>query len=296
MTSTPSRLVSAASQELARAGVPSPRYDAEELLCWVVEVSRAQLVALAELTHEQEAAYRAAVARRASREPLQHITGTAAFRHLELQVGPGVFVPRPETELMAGVAIDELRSVSATTATPRAVDLCSGSGAVALALATEAPGTQVTAVELSPDAHSYAVRNTAGHDVDVRLGDMAVATDDLAGRAHVVTANPPYVPLDAYESVAPEVRDFDPSLALWSGDDGLDAIKVVARTAARLLVDGGLVVCEHANAQAESAVAVFSDTGDFAHVRDHRDLAGRARFVTARRVPRRSAAAGTMDA
>jgi release factor glutamine methyltransferase len=141
---------------------------------------------------------------------------------------------------------------------------------------------------------TWAQRNATGVDIDLRCGDMADAFSELEGRVHVVTANPPYIPLAAYESVELEVRDFDPAVALWSGEDGLDAIRLVAARAASLLVDGGLVVCEHADVQGELALAVFSATGAWAHVRDHVDLTGRPRFVTARRVPRRASRTGTI--
>ena len=159
------------------------------------------------------AAYDALLARRAAREPLQHLTGTAYFRHVELLVGPGVFVPRPETELLAGWAIDALADVEQ----PVVVDLGTGSGAIAKAMADEVPGARVHAVELDDAAHGWAERNLAGTGVDLRHGDMADAFDDLAGTVDVVICNPPYIPLDAWESVEPEVRDHDPQLALWSG-------------------------------------------------------------------------------
>jgi len=285
-------LVAAAERRLAAAGVESPRHDAVALLAWALGVDRSAL-ATTPIGADAEAVYDSAVTRRSDRVPLQHITRSAGFRYLDLEVGPGVFVPRPETEVMAGAAVDELRRlVAAGNPSPVAVDLCSGSGAVAVALASEVPGCQVTAVEVSAAAHAYAVRNAAGHDVDVRLGDIADAVDDLAGRVDVVVANPPYIPLDAYESVAREAREFDPALALWSGPDGLDAIREVATVSARLLVDGGLVLCEHADVQGDSAPAVFAAGGVWSEVRDHPDLAGRPRFVTARRVARRTAATG----
>jgi release factor glutamine methyltransferase len=198
--------------------------------------------------------------------------------------------------MLAGAAVDEARRLAAEGSSPLVVDLCAGSGAVALAVAAEEPRARVVAVEVSPEAHAYAVRNAAriAPAVDVRLGDMATAVDDLTGAVHIVTANPPYIPLSAYESVAVEARDHDPARALWSGSDGLDDIRVVSDVAARLLVDRGLVVCEHADVQRAAAVAVFSDDGRWRDVRDHRDLAGRDRFVSARRVAR-SGSAGTMS-
>ena len=195
-----------------------------------------------------------------------------------------MFVPRPETELLAGWAVEQALALRETGAveSPVLVDLCTGSGAVAKALADEVPGARVHAVELDEPAHAWAVRNLEGTGVDLRQGDMATAFEELRGTVDVVTCNPPYIPLDAWESVAPEARDHDPHLALFSGRDGLDAIRVLERRAAVLLRPGGLVGFEHADVQGESAPAVFAATGRWVDVRDHRDLAGRPRFVTAR--------------
>ncbi len=219
---------------------------------------------------------------RADRVPLQHLTGTAAFRHVELAVGPGVFVPRMETELLAGWAVERAAELARAGAEPVVVDLCTGSGAIAASLADEVPGARVHAVELDPGAHAWAVRNLAGSGVDLRLGDMADAFPDLDDTVDVITCNPPYIPLEAFESVAPEARDHDPTLALWSGQDGLEAMRLLERTAARLLRPGGSVGAEHADVQGESAPRIFTATGRWREVRDHRDLAGRARYVTAR--------------
>jgi release factor glutamine methyltransferase len=288
-------LLADATQRLVDADVESARHDAETLLAWVLGLPRWGLGTAAAPTPAQRDAFAAALARRSSREPLQHITGTAGFRYLDLEVGPGVFVPRPETEVLAGQAVSELRTLLGRgIAQPRAVDLCTGSGAVAAALASEVPEAGVTAVELSPEAWAFAVRNAEPYGVDVRLGDIAHAVDDLTEQVEVVTANPPYIPLDAFESVATEARDFDPPLALWSGEDGLDAIRSVAEVAARLLVDGGLVLCEHADSQGEAAPGVFAAAGHWRQVRDHADLSGRPRFVSARRAPRRPGSAGTI--
>ncbi len=281
------RVLADATARLDAAGVESARHDAETLLGHVLGTGRSGLPRAGDLTADQAAEFESVVVRRTAREPLQHITGRAAFRYLDLEVGPGVFVPRPETEVLAGVAIDELnRLVDGGVEHPVALDLCTGSGALAVSMATEAAGSVVIAIELSEEAVAYARRNAAGHQVEVRLGDIADAADDLAGLVSVVTANPPYIPLTAWESVEAEVRDHDPAVALWSGEDGLDAIAVVAEVAARLLVDGGLIVCEHADVQGDTAAAIFATSGEWTAVRDNRDLAGRPRFVTARRAPR----------
>ena len=282
MTTSSRTALRTATATLAAAGVPSPDFDAAELLAHVLGTTRARLPLVEELPPGRREAYDDLVARRARREPLQHLTGSAAFRHVELAVGPGVFTPRPETELLAGWGVDRAREVLAAGRTPVVVDLCTGSGAIALAVATEVPESEVHAVELSEDAFAWAARNLAGSGVDLRQGDMAGAFDDLDGTVDVVLCNPPYIPLDAYESVAREARDHDPHVALFSGDDGLEAMRVLERVAARLLRPAGVVGAEHADVQGESAPAVFSAAGRWADVRDHRDLAGRDRYLTAR--------------
>jgi release factor glutamine methyltransferase len=271
-----------AAEQLAGAGVASPERDADLLLAHVLDVGLGRLPLVDELTGPQHEQYAVLVARRAAREPLQHLTGTAAFRHVELAVGPGVFVPRPETELLAGWAIEHAQLAAGVSRPPVVVDLCAGSGAIAKAVADEVPDAVVHAVELDEGALAWAERNLAGTGVDLRHGDLATAFDDLAGTVDVVVCNPPYIPLEAWESVAAEARDHDPHLALFSGDDGLDAMRVLEQRAALLLRPGGVVGAEHADVQGESAPAVFAATGRWQDVADHRDLAGRARFVTAR--------------
>lgn len=259
---------------LAAAGVPSPRYDAEVLAAHSLGISRKEL-----WRHDSAGPeFAAYVDRRAGREPLQHITGEAPFRHLLLAVGPGVFVPRPETEQVVDAVLARLTGLEQ----PRVVDLCTGSGAIALAVATEVAGSRVHAVEADPGAFVWAERNRAATaaDVDLRLGDMADAFLELDGTVDVVVSNPPYIPVGAVIR-DPEVATHDPALALWSGDDGLDAMRVVEQVAARLLRPDGHVVVEHADLQGESAPAVFTAAGRWADVRDHQDLAGRDRYLTA---------------
>ena len=266
--------VRAAVGELAAAGVPSPRFDAEELAAFSLGVERRDLWRAPAVGPD----FSSYVRRRVAREPLQHITGRAHFRHLTLAVGRGVFVPRPETE----VVVDAVLSAALGTSRPVVVDLGTGSGAIALAVADELRSARVHAVEADPAAHAWAARNCAGSAVDLRLGDMADAFPDLDGAVDVVVSNPPYIPVGAVVR-DPEVATHDPVLALWSGADGLDAVRVVERVAARLLRPGGTVVVEHADLQGESAPAVFAATGRWTGVADHRDLAGRDRYLTARR-------------
>lgn len=272
----PRDVLAAAAGRLREAGVASPEHDAAELLAHVLGTTRGSLALIDDVPADRLGEYDALVARRAAREPLQHLTGVAHFRHVELLVGPGVFVPRPETELLAGWAVEHATAASVV------VDLCTGSGAVAKVVADEVPGARVHAVELDEPAYAWAQRNLAGTGVDLRQGDFATAFDDLLGTVDVVTCNPPYIPLEAWESVAPEARDHDPHLALFSGADGLDAIRVLADRAARLLRPGGVLGFEHADVQGESAPAVLAATARWVDVRDHLDLAGRPRFTTAR--------------
>jgi release factor glutamine methyltransferase len=269
------RLLEEATEALVRGGVASPRHDAETLLSHVTGVPRLALVRQAKPDGIQKSLFLELVAARARRIPLQHLTGSVAFRYVDLDVGPGVFVPRPETEMLAGWAIERANALES----PLVVDLCTGSGAIALSLVHEVPGARVHAVELDELAFGWAQRNLDGTGVDLRLGDIADAFADLDGTADIVVANPPYIPLDAWESVAPEARDHDPALALWSGDDGLDAMRVVEQTAWRLLKAGGVVGAEHADVQGESAPEVFG--ARWAEVRDNVDLAQRPRYVTA---------------
>lgn len=278
----PRTLLASARKQLEEAGVDSPDADAAILLAHVLDTDRNRLFLVDDVAEHHEKAYADLLARRAEREPLQHLTGVAYFRHVELAVGPGVFVPRPETELLAGWAIDQ----AATIDQPVVVDLCTGSGAIAKSIADEVPGADVHAVELSEDAYPWAVRNLTGTGVDLRQGDMAEAFTDLDGSVDVLVCNPPYIPLEAWESVAAEARDHDPDLALFSGQDGLDAIRVLERRAAELLRSGGVVGFEHADEQGPDgqnggAPAVFAATGRWQDVRDHLDLAGRPRFTTA---------------
>lgn len=260
------------------AGVASPDADVSLLVSHVLGVGLGRLDLLDDVSAADAAVIEALVERRARRIPLQHLTGRAWFRHVELAVGPGVFVPRPETELLAGWAIESCAGL----AEPVVVDLCTGSGAIAKAVADEVPGARVHAVEMDPDAHAWAERNLAGTGVDLRLGDMAHAFDDLVGTVDVLVCNPPYIPLEAWESVAVEARDHDPHLALFSGEDGLEAMRVLEERGAQLLRTGGVLGAEHADVQGESAPGVFVATGRWSDVRDHKDLAGRARFLTAR--------------
>jgi release factor glutamine methyltransferase len=278
-------VIAEAARRLGEAGVESPRVDAELLLAHVLGVPRPRLVTLDEVPDDVVARFGALLDQRADRVPLQHLTGRAPFRHLELAVGPGVFVPRPETELLAGWVLEQLAGTSA----PVVVDLGAGSGALALAVAQEHPGARVTAVERDPGAigwtrHNAAARAAAGDTpVDVVAGDMTdpALLRELEGSVDVVVSNPPYVPDGA--RVPQEVADHDPPLALWGGPDGLDVVRGLLVTAARLLRPGGALGIEHADQQGAALPALVRASGGWTDVADHRDLAGRPRFTTARR-------------
>lgn len=279
-------LLADAAGTLGQAGVPTPRVDAEILLAHVLDRDRGALAAVDDVAADQALAFTELLHRRLRREPLQHLTGQAAFRHVSLAVGPGVFVPRPETEVMTGWVIDQL---IARGGAPVVLELCTGSGAIAAALADEVPAAAIHAVELDQAALDFAERNLAGTGVRLALGDLADALwlfPGLAGRCDVVVANPPYIPLEAFESVAPEARDFDPPVSLWSGSDGLDAIRGVLAVAGEALTAGGVLAFEHAEVQSAAVVSLTAATGAFADVRDNLDLTGRPRYVTATRVPR----------
>ena len=280
-------LLHQAATRLREVGVSSAESEARQLLAYAAGVELARLPLLDAVEDAQAAYFQTLINKRSRRIPLQHLTGRAHFRYLEVEVGPGVFVPRPETEVMTGWAIEQLRPMVYAVARgesrhlPVVVELGTGSGAVAKSIALELTGTRVHAVELSEEAAAYAARNLADTTVELHVQDMIGALPELNGSVDLVIANPPYIPLDAFESVVPEARDYDPPLALFSGDDGLDAIKVVAAEAARLLRPAGLLCVEHADVQGESAQQVLVQHGAFAGVRDHLDLNGRPRFVTA---------------
>ncbi|MEN2739087.1 peptide chain release factor N(5)-glutamine methyltransferase [Microbacterium sp. X-17] len=271
---------------LAQAGVPDPEVDADLLLAFVLGVGRGRVQALvvmdAAIDADDARRVRELAARRATREPLQHITGTAPFRSLELAVGPGVFVPRPETEQVVQFAIDALRAVP--SAEPVGVDLGTGSGAIALAMATEVPHARVYAVEKSPEAFAWTRRNVesvGAANLQAVLGDLADALPELDGAVDVVISNPPYVPDDAIPR-DPEVRLFDPAAALYGGADGLDVVRVISGVARRLLRPGGTLVLEHGELQGAQIRELLTADG-WRAAATHRDLTTRDRATTALR-------------
>lgn len=272
-----------ATATLAAAGVPTPDIDAELLAAHALGLSRGALAAASirgdAVPPDAAPDFTALITRRAAREPLQHLTGTAPFRHLELRVGPGVFVPRPETEMVAQLAIDALRAVPDPE--PIAVDLGTGSGAIALAMATEVPHAQVHAAENAVEAFIWAKENFAAHAPHARLAfiDLADAFTELDGTVAVLVSNPPYVPDDAIPR-DPEVRLYDPPSALYGGADGLDVVRVLSQVGQRLLRPGGMLIIEHGEWQGAPIRELLSAEG-WRATATHPDLTTRDRATTA---------------
>lgn len=268
----------------AAAGIPDPRVDAELLLAHVLSTSRGGVQAAAirgdRLDEDAVVKLPGLVDRRCAREPLQHLTGVAPFRSLELAVGPGVFVPRPETEMVAQLAIDAL--AAAASPSPVAVDLGTGSGAIALALATEVPRARVYAAENSVEAFIWAKDNAArigAENLTLAFVDLADAFPELDGTVSVVASNPPYVPDDAIPR-DPEVQRYDPPAALYGGPDGLDAVRVLSRVGLRLAHPGGTIVIEHGEWQGAAIRDILAADG-WRAAATHPDLTTRDRATTA---------------
>jgi release factor glutamine methyltransferase len=271
---------------LSAAGITDADVDAELLIGHVLGLSRGEVHArliLNDLVNDEDARLiRALVSRRAAREPLQHILGVAWFRSLTLEVGPGVFVPRPETEQLAQMAIDALRLLPDPA--PIGVDLGTGSGAIALAMATEVPHARIFAVEKSAEAMPWTTKNFANLAADnatLIQGDLADAFAELNGTVAVVASNPPYIPTDAIPR-DPEVQLHDPHLALYGGDDGLDVVRLVSQTGLRLARAGGALMMEHGELQGEDIRNILTADG-WRAAATHRDLLGRDRYTSATR-------------
>jgi release factor glutamine methyltransferase len=282
-----SPVLARATRALADAGVASPRVDVELLAAHVLGIGRGRLALTDTIRADELRRLNELVARRAQRIPLQHLLGSAAFRHIEVAVGPGAFVPRPETELLAGWGIE---AAAAAGPTPVVVDLCSGTGAIALSVAHELPAARVTAVERSAAALEWLRRNAAEQAragdprIEVLAGDV---TDPqvlarLCGSVDVVLCNPPYVPVGT--DVPVEVSDHDPAEAVFGGSDGLEVIGPVIALAAALLRPGGVVGIEHDDVHATAVPELLRADGRFVDVADHDDLSGRPRYATARRI------------
>jgi release factor glutamine methyltransferase len=275
-------IIGHAAKQFEKVGIDSAVADAELLAGHVLGLSRggvqAACISRVEISAEEADLIFINYGRRQAREPLQHIIGVAYFRNLELNVGSGVFIPRPETEFVAQLAINELLALDS----PITVDLGTGSGAIALSIATEVPGCKVFAVEKSPEAIVFTQKNFekyAGSNAQLSAGDLSDCFPELNGKVSLVVSNPPYIPEQAIPR-DPEVRLFDPALALYGGTDGMSVMHKVSATARRLLVPGGRLVVEHADSQGLQVCQLLLADG-FSQVQSHQDLTGRDRAVSA---------------
>jgi release factor glutamine methyltransferase len=270
------------TDSLTQAKVPNPQVDAYWLICHAAGISRAEMLNRMTfdlgLTDPQREILLVALEKRMQRIPLQHITGSAGFRDFELKVGPGVFIPRPETEMVVQLGIDYLNQIPATSV---ALDIGSGSGAIAIALAREVKNVRVIAVEASEAAAVYTAQNI--HDlapgVELRVGDFQENVLDMSGTLDLLISNPPYIPVDAIP-IDQEVREHDPDLALYGGQDGLDVIREIIQFGPLLLKRGGMMVLEHADGQSDAVCELLLEEG-FSKVQAHSDLTERLRSVSA---------------
>ena len=271
----------AATATLASAGIDSARTDAELLAAHSAGTDRGRLALLDTADAEFFDRFDAAVSERALRTPLQHITGTAPFGPVQLHVGPGVFIPRPETESLLEWALAQPLHSDAVI-----LDLCTGSGALAIALASQRPRARVIAVDDDATALDYARRNALNTSVRLVHGDVTDAglLPELAGTVDLVVANPPYIPLGT--ALEPEVAQHDPAHALFGGLDGMAVIAPLVHSAAGWLKPGGLLAVEHDDTTSDATARIIRETGVFGDVTAHLDLAGRPRFVTARAMQR----------
>jgi release factor glutamine methyltransferase len=268
-------------EQLATAGFAE--VEAEHLLAHTLGISRMDLhnpltvegalTAIGDMSVVEETFWKL-LDRRCAHEPLQYLTGVAYFRHLEIKVGPGVLVPRPESELLVEAALTYIEKIDGPVSV---VDLGSGSGALALSIATEAKNTHVIAVEKSADAIIWLKENVSFIDEKVRILESDVATALEGVKCDVVIANPPYVP-DAQE-LPRDVQEYEPAVALFGGADGMQSPRLFIATASRLLKSGGFLAIEHHESQGQQIAGVLSN--DFTDIILHNDLTSRPRFTTA---------------
>ena len=277
-----SELLSESSGKLKEAGVASAIVDAELLACYCLGISRSELSIMVatnqEFPTDSLEHFESSLARRVARQPLQHITGSAPFRRLELKVGPGVFTPRPETEQVVGFALERISNWPS----PLIVDLCAGSGAIAISLATEISGSTVFAVEKSSEAFVYLSENAAGYglaEANLRNEDLQNSLPELDEKVDLVISNPPYIPNDAIP-IDLEVQLHEPSMSLYGGVDGLDVVRQISTRAMKLLKPGGLLVMEHADTQS-SAIGKLLLAEGWLEIVARADLAGKDRMISA---------------
>lgn len=277
-----SELLSEASKKLQEAGVVSAAVDAELLASFCLGISKSELAIMVATNQEFPAdsleSFYNALAKRVARQPLQHITGRAFFRHLELEVGPGVFTPRPETEQVVEFGLEKISGMQA----PVIIDLCSGSGAIAISLATEILGSKVFAVEKSKEAFVYLCQNAARYEFSedqLRNEDLQDSLKELNGQVDLVISNPPYIPNNAIP-IDLEVQLHEPSMSLYGGPDGLDVVRQISSRALELLKPGGFLVMEHADTQSAAIGELLLAEG-WLQIEARADLAGKDRMISA---------------
>ncbi|MBY0442843.1 MAG: peptide chain release factor N(5)-glutamine methyltransferase [Mycobacteriaceae bacterium] len=276
------RAIDSATAVLVAAGIESARWDAEELAAHVAGIDRGRLRFAEPVPDDFFEQYGAIITARSQRVPLQHLMGTAAFGPVTLHVGPGVFIPRPETETMLAWAMTQR-----LPARPVIVDACTGSGALAVALACHWPAARVLGIDDSASALAYAQRNAVCTAIELVCADVTTPglLSELDGGVDLVVANPPYIPEGSV--LAPEVADYDPPHALFGGPDGMRLIAAVTGLAGRWLRPGGVFAVEHDDTTSSVTVELLAGTEFFDDIVARRDLTGRPRFVTARRTQRR---------
>lgn len=290
MTNSARALLVDAEQRFKNAGIDSAKVDAELLLAHVLGISRSGISLLQEIEENQKKEFEKLCQLRQQRIPLQHLTGEQGFRKLNLKVGKGVFIPRPETELLVESAIRHLKEVE----NPKVIDFCSGSGAIAISLATEVPNCHVKAVEISEDAFGYLKINLDRYQDQITANNssLEIINSDLktlefnALEYAAILANPPYIP-EKMIPKDPEVALHDPEIALFSGSDGLDLIREIVNKSVPLLVPGGFIGIEHAELQGDQNTGVpgiFKSTGAFSSIEDRRDLNGLSRYTVAKKL------------
>lgn len=272
----PARLINQAAELLAQAGCASPVPEARILLHHITNTDAVGLLRLTEVSHNDQERFWELIHQRAQGVPVQYLTKESFFRHVRLNVGPGVFIPRPETEIVAGAAIDRASRCDR----PVVVELCAGSGAISKAIVDEVRGAMVIAVEKSEQACVYLRANLAHTCATVVCADMDGSLTDMNNSVDVLVCNPPYVPLSDRDGLPDDVRGHDPAMALYGGPDGLELYPVLARTALRLLKPGGALVAEHGDDQGPQVCSIFEEYG-FVEIESHEDLTRRPRYVTA---------------
>lgn len=277
---------------LKNANVSSPRFDAESLVAFVLNTSRNRVGLISEISDEQYREIEKLVEKRVRRIPLQHLIGEQGFRHLVLRVGPGVFIPRPETEILVESVIRYIKDKNQERVL--VVDYCSGSGAIALSIAKECANVEVFAIEKSVEAFKYLEANylkykeeinshkSKVHLINADINDEINELNTLIGQIDVVVSNPPYIP----ENMVPkeiEVKDHDPALALYGGKDGLEIVRIVIDKSQKLLKKGGLVAIEHSDLQGNpeqelSVPYLLKTSNSFEKIEDRKDLNALPRY------------------